>query len=154
MLDFLDEITLGLSPQDFLEDMEVEDLATAEDHEALESPDDQALQDLAVDKWPFQLSGDRLLGASQLCVELSDQSSSADEAVEEGLLDDLRRLRRRCRMMWLRSRSMRTCPCHLFQAHAPDHSLSPRLHQPSPEVTKWRRRRGQSWSPCKHREQL
>ena len=75
---------------DFLEDMEVKDLATAEDHEALETPDDQALQDLDVDKWPFQLSGDRLLGASQLCVELSDQSSSADEAVEEGLLDDLR----------------------------------------------------------------
>ena len=35
--------------------------------------------------------GDRLLGASQLCVELSDQSSSADEnsnAMEEGLLED------------------------------------------------------------------
>ena len=32
MSDFLDEITLGLSPQDFLEDMEVEELATAKDY--------------------------------------------------------------------------------------------------------------------------
>ena len=48
-MSFLDEITLGLSPQDLLEDMEVEVLATQEDHVALGSPSDQALRDLADD---------------------------------------------------------------------------------------------------------
>ena len=90
MSNFLDEITLGLSPQDLLEDMEVEVLATQEDHLVLDSPNDQALRDLAVNRWPSQgPTEDRLLGPSQLAAVLSDQSSSADKndnAGVEGLL--------------------------------------------------------------------
>ena len=64
------DITLGLSPQDpFLdeEEMEVEVFATQGDNLPLESPSDQALRDLADDRWPSQgPPEDALLGPSQV----------------------------------------------------------------------------------------
>ena len=93
MSDFLDGISLGLSPQDpFSEEMEVEMLATQEGNVVPRSPSDQALEDLATDTWPSQVPEDVLLGASQLAAELSDESSSGDKNSNvdmEGLLEDL-----------------------------------------------------------------
>ena len=67
MSDFLDGISLGLSPQDpFSEEMEVESLSTQEGNVAPGSPSNQALRDLATDQWPSQAPEDQLLGASQL----------------------------------------------------------------------------------------
>ena len=72
-----------------MEDMEVqeEELASGEYHLALRSVDDQAILDLATDRWPSQVSGD-LLGASQL-VDLTNQSSPAGSVVDqEGQFDN------------------------------------------------------------------
>ena len=94
MSDFLDGISLGLSPQDpFSEEMEVEMLATQEGNVAPESPSDQALRDLATDTWPSQAPEDALFGASQAPAELSDGSSSGGDENSnmdvEGLLECL-----------------------------------------------------------------
>ena len=73
-----------------MEDMEVqeEELASAEDHLALGSTDDQAILDLASNRWPSQVSGD-LLVASQL-VDLSHQLSPAGSVVDqEGQFEEL-----------------------------------------------------------------
>ena len=97
MSDFLDGISLGLSPQDpFFEEMEVEILSTQEGNVAPGFPSDQALRDLVTDQWPSQAPEDVLLGASQLQLELSDGSSSGgdekDNADLEGLLKDLNKV--------------------------------------------------------------
>ena len=94
MSDFLEGISLGLSPEDpFHEDMEVECLTSQEGNVAPRSPSDQALRDLATDQWPSQAPEDQLLGASQLVQELSDGSSSRenknDKVDLEGLLKGL-----------------------------------------------------------------
>ena len=94
MSDFLNGISLGLSPHDpFSEEMEVESLSTQEGNVAPGSPSDQALRDLATDQWPSQAPEDQLLGASQLQQKLSDRSSSGEDENDnvdlEGLLRGL-----------------------------------------------------------------
>ena len=95
MSDFLDGISLGLSPQDSLsEEMEVEILSTQEGNVVAGSPGDQSLRDLVTDQWTSQVPEDQLLGASQLQQELSDGSSSGGEDENsnvdlEGLLKGL-----------------------------------------------------------------
>ena len=90
MSDFLEGISLGLSPEDpFHEDMEVECLTSQEGNVVPRSPSN-ALRDLTTDQWPSQAPEDQLLGASQLQQELSDGSSSEDDENDnvdlEGLL--------------------------------------------------------------------
>ena len=52
MSDFLDSISLGLSPQDpFSQEMEVESHSTQEE-EMPGSPSDQVLRDLVSNQWP------------------------------------------------------------------------------------------------------
>ena len=92
MSSFLDEITLGLSPQEdpFSEEMEMGS-SPIQEEVAPGSPGDQALRDLEADQWPSQVPGDQFLGASQLVRELSDGSSSGDKkdnGLGEELLDD------------------------------------------------------------------
>ena len=74
MSSFLDEITLGLSPQEdpFSEEMEVGSPSPTQEEEAPGSPVDQVLRDLDNDQWPSQVPEDQLMGASQLVQELSD----------------------------------------------------------------------------------
>ena len=94
MSSFLDEITLGLSPQEdpFSEEMEMGSPTPMQEEVAPGSPRDQALRDLEADTWPSQqASVDQLLGASQLVRALSDGSSSGDEndnSPGEELLED------------------------------------------------------------------
>ena len=77
MSNFLDEITLGLSPQDpFSEEMEVGSPSPTQEEEVPGSPVDQVLRDLDNDQWPSQVHEDQLMGTSQLVQELSDGSSS------------------------------------------------------------------------------
>ena len=85
MSDFLEGISLGLSPEDpFHEDMEVECLTSQEGNVAPRSPSN-ALRDLATDQWPSQAPEDQLLRASQLVQELSDRSSSGEEDENAGV---------------------------------------------------------------------
>ena len=73
MSDFLEDISLGLSPQEpFSQEMEVESPRPTQEEETSGSPSDQVLRDLVSDQWPSQVPGDQLLGASQLVQELSD----------------------------------------------------------------------------------
>ena len=67
MSNFLDDITLGLSPQDgFSEEMEVGSPTPTQEEELPGSPVDQILRDLDNDQWPSQVPEDQLMGASQL----------------------------------------------------------------------------------------
>ena len=53
MSNFLDDITLGLSPQDpFSEETEVGSPSPTQEEVAPGSPGDQALRDLKADTWP------------------------------------------------------------------------------------------------------
>ena len=88
MSNFLDDITLGLSPQDaFSKEMEVGSPTSAQEEGLPGSPVDQLLRDLDGDQWPSQVPEDQ----PELVQELSDGSSSMDEndnGPGEELLDD------------------------------------------------------------------
>ena len=92
MSDFLEDISLGLSPQEpFSQEMDVQSPRPTQEEEVPGSPGDQVLRDLDSDQWPSQVPEDQLLGVSQLVQELSDGSSSGDKNDNglEGLLVDL-----------------------------------------------------------------